>query len=375
MKKLFILSVIIIFSSTSYAQTSHNHSDGREITFPNVPGYLVLKCDLHQHSVFSDGSVWPNIRVKEALIDGLDAISLTEHLEYLPHREDIPLPDRNRSYVLAQEQAEGHDLIVINGSEVTRSMPPGHINAIFMKDSNKLLEEDPMEVLREANKQGAFVFWNHPNWIRQAKDGVARLTDMHRQLIKEGVLNGIEVVNETTYSDEALQIALDNNLTIIGASDVHELIDWEFETAKGGHRPITLVFAKEKSEKGIKDALINGRTVVWFKNLLIGKDEFLKPLIKSSLLIKEVTYLERKSVALVTIQNLSDVEFIMKNLSNYTLHGNSDLLTINPNSSTTIRVKTLEVLNSFEMKFKILNAVNAPRSHPEIILKMNVKIE
>ena len=44
------------------------------IEFPDVPGYLTLKCDLHMHTVFSDGSVWPNIRVQEALRDGLDAI-------------------------------------------------------------------------------------------------------------------------------------------------------------------------------------------------------------------------------------------------------------------------------------------------------------
>ena len=30
-------------------------------------------------------------------------------------------------------------LIIINGQEITRSMPPGHINAIFLDDANKLL--------------------------------------------------------------------------------------------------------------------------------------------------------------------------------------------------------------------------------------------
>ena len=36
----------------------------RTIVFPDVPGFKVLKCDLHTHSVFSDGSVWPSIRVQ-----------------------------------------------------------------------------------------------------------------------------------------------------------------------------------------------------------------------------------------------------------------------------------------------------------------------
>ena len=37
-----------------------------EIHFPNLPGYQTLKCDLHMHTVFSDGEVWPTVRVREA---------------------------------------------------------------------------------------------------------------------------------------------------------------------------------------------------------------------------------------------------------------------------------------------------------------------
>ena len=55
------------------------------LSYPNIPGYLSLKADLHQHTVFSDGAVWPGIRVQESLRENLDAISLTEHLEYQPH--------------------------------------------------------------------------------------------------------------------------------------------------------------------------------------------------------------------------------------------------------------------------------------------------
>ncbi|HXV61258.1 MAG TPA: PHP domain-containing protein, partial [Vicinamibacteria bacterium] len=169
------------FSNASRAEAQERGS--RRITFPDVPGYLTLKCDLHQHSVFSDGSVWPDIRVEEAVKDGLDAISLTEHLEYQPHREDIPHEDRNRSYELARELARDHDLLVIHGSEITRDMPPGHANAIFIRDANTILQEDALGAFREAHSQGAFIFWNHPDWVEQAPDGIARLTPMHRQLI------------------------------------------------------------------------------------------------------------------------------------------------------------------------------------------------
>ena len=34
------------------------------VNFPDIPGYKTLKCDFHTHTVFSDGSVWPDIRRK-----------------------------------------------------------------------------------------------------------------------------------------------------------------------------------------------------------------------------------------------------------------------------------------------------------------------
>lgn len=94
----------------------------------------------------------------EALRDNLDVISLTEHLEYQPHKVDIPHPDRNRSYEIALKEAKDHDLILVHGSEITRQAPIGHNNAIFIEDANKLLVEDAEESFAEAKEQGAFVF-------------------------------------------------------------------------------------------------------------------------------------------------------------------------------------------------------------------------
>ena len=85
---------------------SHGGNNNRKIEFPDLPGLKTLVCDLHMHTVFSDGSVWPTIRVQESFKDGLDAISLTEHLEYQPYSADIPNPDRNRSYHVAKKYAD-----------------------------------------------------------------------------------------------------------------------------------------------------------------------------------------------------------------------------------------------------------------------------
>ena len=134
--KFVTLILLIILSNIKIFGQNQEKYD-RKLFFPDLDNYRTLLTDFHQHTVFSDGNVWPTIRVEEAIRDGLDAISLTEHLEYQPYKKDIPNPDRNRSYVVASRFAENknknieNDLIVINGQEITRSMPPGHINAIF----------------------------------------------------------------------------------------------------------------------------------------------------------------------------------------------------------------------------------------------------
>ena len=90
MKQIITLFFLFIFLNT--------FSQKRKVFFNNPEGTFLISSDLHIHSVFSDGQVWPSIRVEEARRDSLDLISMTEHLEYLSYRKDIIIPDRNRSY-------------------------------------------------------------------------------------------------------------------------------------------------------------------------------------------------------------------------------------------------------------------------------------
>ena len=351
-------------------------SSNREITFPDLDNYLTLVCDFHTHSVFSDGSVWPDIRVEEAERDKIDVLAVTEHLEYQPHISDIPHPDRNRSYQLATKYSNS-DLLIVSGAEITRRMPLGHANAIFLEDANKLhsadeiagiVPKDDMRPFEAANKQKAFVFWNHPTW-RQEQYGDVVITEMHKTLFSKGYLHGVEVVNEFEYSEESLQIALDYDLTIIGNSDIHGLVDWDYEISEGGHRPVTLVFAKEKSEKAIKKALFKKQTVVWNRNTLIGREEWLLPLINASLEVVSVEY--KRDAAHVRIKNKSDVRFILKNNSSFNFFINSDLVEIPAQDTIKLSVLTKGVLESFSLEFEVQNAIFAPRKHP--VIKLEVK--
>ena len=244
-------------------------------------------------------------------------------------------------------------------------MPPGHFNAIFVKDVNKLIEKDVMEVFREAKKQGAFVFWNHPHWTSQRPDGVATMTEMHHELLEEGLFTGIEIYNHSTYSQEALELALKYNLTLLGNSDVHGLVDWSYQVSEGGHRPVTLVFAQEKSAEAMQDAMEQRQTAVWFKNTLVGSQEFLAPLIEASL---EITRKGEGPVPTVLIHNHSDADYILENLSDYSLHNFAPVFILKAHETTSVQLKTLETLPSFELKFRVLNAYTGADKHPEIKL-------
>lgn len=250
-------------------------------------------------------------------------------------------------------------------------MPPGHVNAIFIQDANSLLTTDPIDAFREAARQGAFIFWNHPSWTKQTPDGIARLTPMHEQLLAENLIHGIEVVNEHEFSDEALQIALDHRLAIMGNSDIHGLIDWTHNVPEGGHRPVTLVFAKEKTEAALKEALFERRTVVWFKNTLIGRDKWIDPLLAASLTVVSATYQPKTTVLAVTLENHSDVDFRLRNISDYTLHQHASLVEIPAQHTATILLKTIKHLPEAELRFEVLNAITAPGVHPTLTLKID----
>jgi predicted metal-dependent phosphoesterase TrpH len=360
-----IFSCLWLPSQSVTARSSEPEDNDRTIDFPDIPGYVTLTCDLHMHTVFSDGNVWPGIRVEEAIIDGLDVISITDHLEYQPHGADLPHPDRNRSYELASEAALNTGLIVLNGAEITRSMPPGHFNAIFLEDANALNLEDPFEVFREAKRQGAFVFWNHPHWTSQKPDGVAELTDMHVKLLEEDLFQGIEIYNGSTYSDEALDIARANDLAIMGTSDVHGLIDWQYLPQEGRHRPVTLAFAADKSLEALKEAFFEKQTVVWFDNTLVGNEAFLVPLIEQSLV---VTRYPGTAVETLQIENLSDADYILENQSRFTFHDHAGVFILKAHETTTVRVKTGTRVDRYKLSFKVLNAFTSPGDHPEIVL-------
>ena len=306
MRKIVLCAVFLIFVvSLVGAQTRYR----KEVRFPDISGYKTLKCDFHIHTVFSDGSVWPHIRSEEAWREGLDAIAITDHVEYQRYKADLPT-NHDRSFEIAKPHGDRLDILVIKGSEVTRSMPPGHFNAIFLESVAAVEQETWRDAVKAAIDQGAFVFWNHPGWTGQQPDGVARWYPEHTEMVEAGMLHGIEVVNARHYYPEAHRWCLEKKLTMLSNSDIHNPLNLDYHVHQGDHRPLTLVFAREYTLEAIKEALFERRTAVYSGEILIGEELYLRPIYEESITVKNPAVMLRGlAPAYVQIQNSSDITY------------------------------------------------------------------
>ncbi|MCG6189595.1 Sb-PDE family phosphodiesterase [Maribellus maritimus] len=344
-KKQIILWIFIFFTGIVSGQSR------KIINIPDIAGYQTLKCDFHIHTIFSDGTVWPTVRIEEAWEEGLDAIAISDHIEYRPHSKDV-VADHNRSFEIAEPLAQQKNVVLIRAAEITRSMPPGHLNALFIRNANLLERDDVMDAIKEAREQGSFIFWNHPGWKAQQPDSTVWWEE-HTELLDNGLLHGIEVYNSNEYYPEALEWANEKSLTMLGNSDVHDPIGMSYDLSTG-RRPMTLVFAKSKTTGGIKEALFSQRTAVYFDETVIGKSEILEPLFFASLAFKDNPLkIQNGASRRIEITNKSDIDYELELVQpgvgfdapeNVTLKaGQITPLTITGNSDEISQVKTLKV--------------------------------
>lgn len=319
------------------------------------------------HTVFSDGNVWPTIRAEEAWRQGLDAIALTDHLEYTPHKEDVKV-DYDRPYAIAKPAGDKLDIIVIKGSEITRGMPPGHCNAIFLTDASKLKTENWKDAFLAAKEQDAFIFWNHPGWKSHQPDGIPRWYEEHTWLLENDMLNGIEVINEREYYPDVFRWCLDKNLTILSNSDVHDPVNMFWEMDKHDFRPITLVFANERSEAGIKEALLNGRTAAFAMNRLIGSEKYVREIFERSILLnKSKLEIKGKSWVNLMIRNNSSIPYKLVSKKSFDEIRFDEELILAPEKTVILGIggkdKSLEGNRKLTLEFEVENVKISPENN------------
>lgn len=289
-------------------------NEGRvPLYLPEIEGYVLLKCDLHMHTVFSDGYVWPVTRVEEAFRDGLDAISITEHFEFRHiNRKDVDTDNLMREYEIAKPSADELGILLIPGLEITREVPTGHFNMLFIENPSPLLQyvdkdnpRDPSrinEILAKGKELGAFTFWNHPAY---QKPNGAEWDSIHQSLFKKGLFQGVEIINSNLYVPMVHHWADTYGLTKMANTDWHHTI----RTKEGWHRGMTIVFAKERSVKALKEALFQRQTVCFAGNYLYGEQKYLEPIFHNS--IKTRTLSETDEKVVIEIRNTSGIPFEM----------------------------------------------------------------
>ncbi|WP_266206127.1 Sb-PDE family phosphodiesterase [Pontibacter kalidii] len=395
LKKLSLLVLSSLLGVTTAATGQTATGTEQHVKLPDIPGYETLKCDFHLHTVFSDGHVWPSFRVHEARRDGLDAISITEHIDYEGYPEEIK-KDYSRSYKIASEAASNSNVIIIQGAEISPRTVPYHHNAIFVKDPNKLpsdymkdgkkkfvMRDNPTEKqllapFKEAKRQGAFIFYNHPSyrWWDKEKHGLDLFSDLHVKMLEQGLLDGVEVVNSGVYNLEAHRMAEKYNLTMFANSDEHHDIS---HTYRNSHRPMTLVFASERSEAGIEQALKDRRTAVYFGDYLVGRKQEMDALFKASLevMAEKKTRSGGEPVILLHIRNISGIPYAVTCSSDFDFENLPlNRITLKPYETTTLTLKTLwQEPHEVSLRFDVGNILVSPEKGLQTELRVRVPEE
>lgn len=355
-------------------------SERLEIVLPQVNGYNVYKADLHLHTIYSDGDVTPEYRIREAWADGLDVVASTEHVEYrrqegkmisflkgyVPEgteafnynviRKDADergiVSDLNVSVKLYQDAAKGYGITVIPGVEITREPKViGHYNALFTTDNNTIYDLDPAQSIRNARAQGAIIMQNHPGWKRTDLS----MLDFETKVYSEGLIDGIEVMNGAEFYPKAIERAKKHGFFISSNTDAHNST-YENYRLNGTFRNMTFILAKDKSLESLKEALLAHRTVAYAYGSLAGEEQMLKDFFLASVAV-EVLYENSKGTKTVSLTNNTSLPYLIS-------YGGNPVF-LNPHCS----IRTT-VAKGKALKFSVENMWCGDNAHPQIEIKL-----
>ena len=350
MKKLLTLAVALAATLSASAQLYYtdsankdmlrfNEREGRqrvEMVLPQVRGFNIYKADLHNHTIFSDGSVTPEFRIQEAWHDGLDVIAVTEHVEYRPYEGKmmnfltgyVPknvkpansnvirseatdagiLSDLNYPVKLYQNAAKAYGITVIPGAEITREPTViGHYNALFTKDNNTIYAKDPMQSIRNAKAQGAIVMQNHPGWRRTTLD----MMEFEEKVYGANLIDGIEIMNGGEFYPRAITRALKNKFFMSSNTDIHGSTAEDYVLGGNGHRNMTFIFAQENTLEALREAMEAQRTLAYSHGTLAGEQSLLVDLFKASIATK-VIQTASSGAKTVLLTNNSSIKYTLR---------------------------------------------------------------
>ena len=341
-----------------------------EIYIPQVNGYNVYKADLHTHTIYSDGRITPEHRVKEAWLDGLDILAIADHMEYRRYekryveflKEYFPEAvkvnntskdaseikvDLNFSVKRAKKAALDFPILIIPAAEISRN--EGHYNALFSTDNNVIPNKDPLQAIRNAKAQGCLIQHNHPGKRRSNLE----MSEFEKKVYAEGLIDGIEVMNGGEFYPKIIDRAYDYGLFMTSNTDIHANTAWDYEGSKLG-RNMTLILAKENTLEAIREALVAKRTICYSYDRFAGEESLLKDLFNACVTYSVISTNEKKGTTKFTLTNNSSLPFVVS------IPG-SDPEWVDP-------FKTI-MLISKDLKLEVQNMWCGANSHPIIDVK------
>jgi hypothetical protein len=123
---------------------------------------------------------------------------------------------------------------------------------------------------------------------------------------------------------------------------------YEEDYLHGAHRPVTLVFATEKSLEGVREALDARRSAVFAEGVVYGREQELAPLFKACVKVKGLKLTDKQ--ASFTLENVSSIPVVLSKAPGseglwYPRH-----IVLPPFSSISISAKLL-LVNNKQPKF------------------------
>ena len=196
------------------------------------------------------------------------------------------LADFNVNYEKAAERGTELGIMVIKGVEITRGKD-GDYNALFTTDNNKIYDPDIEKTIRNARKQGAFIFHNHP--FKFSSQYTKKQTPHCANLYNNGLIDGMELANGLYMWSNLISYCLNNDYAPIATSDIHNIATTRFPSAgKEYYRNMTLILSKKRDAKSIKSALFAKRTIAYCGNVLIGNEFLLTDLFNACVQVETI---------------------------------------------------------------------------------------
>jgi len=154
---------------------------------------------------------------------------------------------------------------------------------------------------------------------------------------------------------------------MMGNSDMHQP-SMLHETSAENHRTMTLVFVEKATLPALKDALIKGRTAVWYKDQLIGREQYLAAIFDEAVKIHK-PYLKRAGTIWVKITNSADIDMDLERTGTQ----GPEELKLPANTTTVLRTKIEETASQAKLSYSVKNFLIAPEKGLPVDLLIDLK--